>query len=131
MTMGAPGKALRVNTAAKSGVGRSSASRVRVMRAGLGASAGVKANEAVPTRKPAGRGACVSSQARCSACEAKVSCVLATLALPVGFDRRTGADELSIAEHVVEPPHRRPELVGAQPGQGIGGALARVGVFPL
>src|SRR6185436_5157815 len=127
---GAPGKALRVKTAAKSVVGRSSASNVRVMRAGLATSKGVKANEVVATRKPAGSGACVASQARCSACDAKVSLVLATSAGPVGLDGRAGAHELPVAQHVVEACHRRPELVAAQPGQGVGGPLARVGVLP-
>jgi hypothetical protein len=44
--------------------------------AGFGTSAGVKENEAVPTRKPAGSAAWRSSQARCSAADAKTSEVL-------------------------------------------------------
>ena len=52
--MGAPGNAFLVNIAAKSGVGRSRAMRVRVIFAGLGASRGTKSKRVVPTRNPAG-----------------------------------------------------------------------------
>ncbi len=75
---GAPGKALRVNIAAKSGVGWSSAMSVSVIFAGFGTSNGVKSKRVVPTRKPAGRAAWVASQARCSAREANASWVLGT-----------------------------------------------------
>lgn len=47
---------MRVKTAAKSGDGVSSAIRVSVIRAGLGASAGVKSKRVTPTRKPEERG---------------------------------------------------------------------------
>ena len=75
---GAPGKALRVKTAAKFGVGRSSAMRVSVIFAGLGASRGVKSNRAVPTRKPAGSAACAASHAWWASREANVREVLGT-----------------------------------------------------
>src|ERR1017187_8187212 len=74
---GAPGKALRVKTAAKSAVGLSSTMRVRFMAAGLGTSTGTNSKRAVPTRKPAGRMAWVESQAWCASREAKVNVVLA------------------------------------------------------
>ena len=73
---GAPGNAFLVKTAAKSGDGRSSAIRVSVILAGFGASAGVKSNRAVPTRKPAGSCDCDASQARCDARSTKAICVL-------------------------------------------------------
>ena len=63
---GAPGKALRVNIAAKAGVGCSSAISVSVIFAGLGASRGTKSKRAWPTRKPAGNAACAASHARWS-----------------------------------------------------------------
>ena len=63
---------MRVNTAAKSGVGRSSAMRVSVIFAGLGASRGMNSKRAVPTRKPAGSAAWSASQARCAARSGKV-----------------------------------------------------------
>src|ERR1700690_253689 len=75
-TTGAPGNAFLVNTAAKSGEGVSSAMRVSVIVAGFGASAGVKANLAVPTRKPAGSAACAASHARCDARSVNIICVL-------------------------------------------------------
>lgn len=75
---GAPGNALRVKTAAKSGVGRSSARSVSVIFAGLGASRGVNSNRVVPTRKPAGRADCAASHARCAARLANVRFVLGT-----------------------------------------------------
>ena len=73
---GAPGNAFFVNTAAKSGVGRSSAMSVSVILAGLGASAGVKSKREAPTRNPAGSADCVASHARCAVRSAKVVCVL-------------------------------------------------------
>ena len=79
ITIGAPGKALRVNTAAKSGVGRSSTISVSVISAGLGTSRGVNAKRVVPTRKPAGNRACVASQARWTEREVKALAELGTL----------------------------------------------------
>ena len=76
--IGAPGRALRVNMAAKSGVGRSSASSVSVILAGLGASRGMNSKRAVPTRKPAGSRAWSASQARWELRSEKVRAVLAT-----------------------------------------------------
>ncbi len=73
---GAPGKAFLVKTAAKSGVGLSSAMSVSVILAGLGASAGVKSKRETPTRNPPGNGDCVASHARCEARSANVVCVL-------------------------------------------------------
>ena len=67
-----------MKTAAKSGVGWSSAMSVSVIFAGLGASRGVKSNRIVPTRKPAGSRACDASQAWCASREAKVRWVLDT-----------------------------------------------------
>ena len=52
---GAPGKALRVNTAAKSGVGRSSAISVSVIFAGFGASRGMKSKRARADAKAGGQ----------------------------------------------------------------------------
>ena len=52
--------------------------RVSVISAGLGASAGVKAKRAAPTRKPAGSAACVASQARCTVREENTWAVLDT-----------------------------------------------------
>ena len=75
---GAPGKALRVKSAAKSAVGSSSAINVSVMRAGLGASLGIKSNRALPTRKPCGRAAKLESQARCASRDKKTFWVLDT-----------------------------------------------------
>ena len=69
---------MRVNIAAKSAVGRSSASSVSVIFAGFGASRGVKSKRVVPTRKPAGRAACVASHARCWSREEKAREVLGT-----------------------------------------------------
>jgi hypothetical protein len=78
MMTGAPGKALRVNRAANAVVGWSSAITVRFIRAGFGASRGVKSKLARPTRNPAGREDWAASHARCAARSAKVSCVLGT-----------------------------------------------------
>ena len=72
-TTGAPGKALRVNFAAKEGVGRSSATSVSFIRPGFGTSTGTNSKLVVPMRKPSGSADCASSQARCSARLAKVS----------------------------------------------------------
>ena len=111
MRTGAPGKAFRVKTAAKSGVGRSSAMRVSVISAGLGTSRGVKAKRVVPTRKPAGNPACVASQARCTGREEKTLAVLGTLR-QVGRTRagvklklrdRAGAER---AKFLMENAHR-------------------------
>src|SRR3989442_1249322 len=55
----------------------------------------------------------------------------ARLQLRVFADVRAGAEELAVAEHVVEASDRRPELGGAHEGQREGRALARVGVGPL
>jgi len=76
--MGAPGSALRVNMAAKSGVGRSRAMRVSVIFAGFGASRGMNSKRAVPTRNPAGNAAWRASHERCSARLEKLRAVLAT-----------------------------------------------------
>src|SRR5258708_12442729 len=46
-------------------------------------------------------------------------------------DRRARADEVSIPEHVVEPPHRPPPLVGAQAFHRVGGPPAPLGAIPL
>ena len=54
--MGAPGKALRVNIAAKAGVGWSSAMSVSVIFAGLGASRGTKSNRVRPDAEAGGEG---------------------------------------------------------------------------
>jgi hypothetical protein len=130
MMTGAPGKALRVKTAAKSGVGLSSAMRVRFMAAGLGTSTGTNSKRVEPTRKPAGKMAWVESQARCASREAKVRVVLAMGCLVAG-KWRARADELAIALHVVQSAHGWPVLVTAQVGQGIGRPFARIGMGPL
>ena len=52
---GAPGNAFFVNTAAKSGVGFSSAIRVSVILEGFGASAGVKSKRALPDAEAGGQ----------------------------------------------------------------------------
>ena len=78
--IGAPGNGLRVKTAAKSGVGSSSAISVSVILAGFGASVGVNAKRLVPTRNPRGRAAWLESQARWASRSVKVSWVLATRA---------------------------------------------------
>ena len=71
-----PGNAFFVKTAAKSGVGLSSATRVSVIFAGFGASAGVNSKREPPTLNPAGRLACALSHARCEARSANTICVL-------------------------------------------------------
>jgi len=58
---GAPGNALRVTPAAKSGDGRSSAMSVRVIFAGLGASRGIKSKRVGADAK-AGRECCLGGQ---------------------------------------------------------------------
>ena len=52
---GAPGKAFRVKTAAKSGVGRSSAITVSVIFAGSGASRGVNSKRVEPDAEAGGQ----------------------------------------------------------------------------
>ena len=79
MTTGAPGNAFRVNTAAKSGEGRSRAISVSVISAGFDTSRGVKPKRVVPTRKPAGNVACVASHARWTEREEKTLAELDTL----------------------------------------------------
>jgi hypothetical protein len=54
---GAPGKALRVNIAAKDVVGSSRAMNVCVIFAGFGASVGMNSKRVQPTRNPAGSAA--------------------------------------------------------------------------
>src|SRR5262245_14791147 len=49
----------------------------------------------------------------------------------VVLDRRARADELPVAEGVVEARDRWPELAVARPRRRVGGELARVGVLPL
>src|SRR3954452_5457423 len=48
----------------------------------------------------------------------------------VRLDRRARADQVLVAVDVVQPAHRRPELVLAHPARRIGGVLARIGPFP-
>src|SRR4051794_40608407 len=101
------------------------------MRAGLGASKGVKGKRVVPTRNPRGRAAWLASHARWASREANVRFVLGTGALRVALDRRAGADEIAVAQRVVDAAYGRPVLVGAHPGHREGGLLARVGALPL
>ncbi len=81
MMTGAPGNALRVKTAAKSGVGRSGASNVMLMVAAWPVSAAVNGKRVVPARNPRGKTACVASQARCASRVGKVRFVLAIVYL--------------------------------------------------
>jgi hypothetical protein len=68
-----------VKTAAKSGVGSSSAITVSVIFDGFGASRGMNSNRVDPTRKPAGSADCPASQARWAAQSEKASEVLGTI----------------------------------------------------
>ena len=51
--------------------------------------------------------------------------------LSVVFDGWAGADEVAIAESVVDTGDRGPELVGASPRGGVGGLFARIGPIPF
>jgi len=76
--MGAPGRALRVNMAAKSGVGRSSVMSVSVILAGLGASRGMNSKRAGSDAESSGELGLAGKQVRCAAELEKVRAVLAT-----------------------------------------------------
>ncbi|OQB89356.1 MAG: hypothetical protein BWX86_02485 [Verrucomicrobia bacterium ADurb.Bin122] len=89
---GAPGNAFLVNTAAKSGVGLSSAMSVSVIFAGFGASRGTKSKRVVPTRNPAGKVACCASQLRCASREENERAVLGTVSRSERQRRASEAD---------------------------------------
>src|SRR6266542_3482219 len=47
------------------------------------------------------------------------------------FHRGTSAHQIAVAVWIINPPHGGPELVFLQPGCGIGGSFARIGMSPL
>src|SRR5438552_3842331 len=49
----------------------------------------------------------------------------------VSFHASAGADQMAIAVHVVDAPHRRPEFMLAGPGRRESGLLARIGTVPF
>ena len=51
--------------------------------------------------------------------------------LGVGLQRRTGADEVAVAEDIVDAVDRRPVFVDAEGARRVAGLFARIGAVPV